>query len=186
MRELEVSAGPLDLVIANAGIGKQTSALEFNADVMAQVIGVNLIGVSNTLAAVVPGMLQRQRGHLVALSSLASYKGMPGMLAYSASKSGVNAIMEGMRVELEPHGLRHHDLSRLGPHEHDVGPAIGHSQHADGRGRRRRNLAGHSAGQCFHAFPSSMVWQARLMSWLPRRWSDPFIRKMFKKLPRLD
>src|ERR1700682_2713736 len=68
-RELEKELGPIDLLIANAGIGSETSALRFDAEATARIIGVNLIGVANSLAAVLPGMLQRKRGHLVAISS---------------------------------------------------------------------------------------------------------------------
>lgn len=105
VKELEAKAGPIDLAIANAGVGLETSALDLQPADMAKVIGVNLLGVVNTFAAVLPDMLARQRGRLVAISSLASYGGLPRMLGYCASKSGVNAVMEGMRLEVERHGL---------------------------------------------------------------------------------
>ena len=61
--------------------------------------------VANSVAAVLPGMLRRGRGHLVAISSLASFRGMPLMAGYSASKAGVNALMDSLRVELRPRGI---------------------------------------------------------------------------------
>ncbi len=93
--ELEAELGPIDLLIANAGIGAETSAIDFDPAVFARIIDVNLLGVANTLAAALPGMIERKRGHVVAISSVAFYRGLPRMLAYSASKSGVNAADGG-------------------------------------------------------------------------------------------
>lgn len=186
VQELEAQAGPIDLVIANAGIGIETSALDLNAQDMAKVINVNLLGVVNTMAAVLPGMLQRGRGHLVGLSSLASYKGLPGMLAYCASKSGVNAILEATRLEVEPRGLHVTTIcpgwirTAMTEPLHQVIPQMLRVEVAAAEiwraiiNRKR-----------FHAFPPSMVWQARLMNWLPRCWGDAIICKMFNRIPHL-
>ena len=95
-------------------------ALDFSQDVFAETVRVNLIGVSNSIAAVLPGMRKHRRGHLAALSSLASYRGMPRMAADCASKAGVNALMDALRVELRTARDRLHDgLSGLGPHADD-------------------------------------------------------------------
>src|SRR5262249_35406087 len=102
---LEQQLGPTDLLIAAAGIGRETHALDFSPADMEAVIRVNLIGVAHSFAAVLPGMRQRRQGHLVALSSLASYRGFPRMAAYSASKAGVNALCDSFRVELKPLGI---------------------------------------------------------------------------------
>ena len=105
VRQLESQTGPTDLLIASAGVGQETSADAFSAEVFSHVIQVNLIGVSNSIAAVLPGMRERRRGHLAALSSLASYRGLPRMAGYSASKAGVNALMDSLRVELRNYGI---------------------------------------------------------------------------------
>ena len=105
VRDLESRLGPTDLLIASAGVGMETSALNFDAAVFETVVRVNLIGVANSVAAMLPGMLERKRGHLVGLSSLASYRGLPLMAGYCASKSGLNALFDALRVELKPHGI---------------------------------------------------------------------------------
>src|SRR3981081_1445547 len=51
-------------------------------------------------------MLRRGSGHLVAISSLAAFKGLPGESAYCASKAAVNAYLEGLRIQLRDHGIR--------------------------------------------------------------------------------
>jgi short-subunit dehydrogenase len=65
-----------------------------------QTFRVNVLGLVYALEAVLPPMLSRGRGHLVAVSSLAAYKGLPGESAYCASKAAVNAYMEGLRIQL--------------------------------------------------------------------------------------
>lgn len=184
IKDLESQVGPIDLVIASAGIGAETSALDFQASVMARVIGVNLIGVSNTFAAVLPGMLERHKGHLVAISSMASYRGLPRMLGYCASKSGVNALMEGMRLEVEPRGLQVTTIcpgfvrtpmtapfQKAIPEMLELEPAVEEIWWAIRRGKR------------FHAFPRSLVWQTRLFNCLPARWTDGMVRKMIGRIP---
>src|SRR2546423_15217329 len=50
-------------------------------------------------------MLVRRRGHLLAISSLASYRGLPGLAGYCATKAAVNTLMEGLRPELKAWGI---------------------------------------------------------------------------------
>jgi short-subunit dehydrogenase len=66
---------------------------------------VNTLGVIYAIEAVLPDMLKRGKGHLAAISSLASYLGMPGESAYCASKAAVNFYMDGLRIELRPRGI---------------------------------------------------------------------------------
>src|SRR5207302_2247771 len=56
---LQECLGPTDLLIASAGIGRETSALNFCAADVEATLRVNLIGVANSIAAVLPGMLER-------------------------------------------------------------------------------------------------------------------------------
>jgi NAD(P)-dependent dehydrogenase (short-subunit alcohol dehydrogenase family) len=102
---LEERLGPVDRLIASAGVGFETSALCLDAQALETIIRVNLIGVSNSFAAVLSGMIARKRGHLVALSSLASFRGLPRMAGYCASKAGLNALLDAFRVELAPLGI---------------------------------------------------------------------------------
>ncbi len=87
VRQLETQLGPTDLLVASAGIGIETPAETFRAEDFTAQIQVNLIGVVNTLDAVLPGMCQRRSGQIAALSSMASYRGLPHMGGYCASKS---------------------------------------------------------------------------------------------------
>ncbi len=102
---LRESFGPIDVLIANAGIGPTRDAADFSADEVAEVININVIGASNSVAAVVPEMIARGSGQLVAISSLAAYRGLPRSAAYCASKAAVSAFFESLRLDLEPRGI---------------------------------------------------------------------------------
>jgi short-subunit dehydrogenase len=97
--------GPVDLLIANAGYGVPTTLDPINADEIDATFKINTMGVIYAIEAVLPEMLQRRQGHLAAVSSLASYLGMPGESAYCASKAAVNVYMEGLRVQLRRRGI---------------------------------------------------------------------------------
>jgi short-subunit dehydrogenase len=98
--DIEHRLGPTDTIVANAGFGAPTHLDPLNIDDVEQTIRVNVMGVIYSIEAVLPGMLNRGRGHLVAISSLAAFKGLPGESAYCASKAAVNAYMEGLRISL--------------------------------------------------------------------------------------
>ena len=104
--ELEQQLGPCQVLIANAGIYRKTEVLDFDAETQNAVIVTNVQGVMNSVAAVLPGMIQRQQGHLVAVSSIAAMLGLPGAGAYCASKAALNALFQSLRVDLYPHGLQ--------------------------------------------------------------------------------
>jgi len=97
--------GPIDLLIANAGVGATTDAAEIQPGEVARVINVNVIGAANSVAAVVPDMVAQGRGQLVAISSLAAYRGLPKSAAYCASKAAVSAFFESLRLDLQPRGI---------------------------------------------------------------------------------
>ncbi len=97
--------GPIDLLVANAGVANPSSALEFSADSFERMVRVNVLGVAHAIEAVLPAMLRQGRGHLVGISSLAAYRGLPGSAGYSASKAAVSTLLEGFRVELRSFGI---------------------------------------------------------------------------------
>ncbi|HEV2859627.1 MAG TPA: SDR family NAD(P)-dependent oxidoreductase [Pyrinomonadaceae bacterium] len=97
--------GRVDILIANAGMSTTTAATALRADEAGDVISVNVIGVVNSVAAVLPDMIEKKRGHLVAISSLAAYRGLPKSGAYSASKAAVSTLFESLRLDLRQSGV---------------------------------------------------------------------------------
>ena len=98
--------GPPDLVIANAGISAGTlgEAIEDIAKLRA-VLDVNVIGMAASLAAFAPAMRQAGRGTLACIASVASFRGLAGNGAYSASKAAARTWCESLRTELYGSGV---------------------------------------------------------------------------------
>ena len=177
--------GPIDLLIACAGIGIETPASTLDPALFARIINVNLIGVSNSFAAVLPGMLTRGRGHLAAISSLASYRGLPLMAAYCASKSGVNALMEAIRIEAEPRGIKTTIICpgwvRTPMIAHLTVPMPDMLEVGDAA---RRILTAICKGKRFVAFPARTAWRLRVLRMFPAGVSDWAVRRFMASMKR--
>ncbi len=103
--KLSSKFGPIDVLFANAGVGATTHATDLEAKQVASLFDVNIIGVVNSVTAVIPEMVQRGQGQLVAISSLAAYRGLPKSAAYCASKAAVSAFFESLRLDLHGSGV---------------------------------------------------------------------------------
>jgi len=98
-------AGGVDRVIANAGVGIRDSLHVGDAEAVARLMAVNVVGVTNTIVPFVPVMLRQGTGTLVAMSSMAGHRGLPGRAAYSASKAAVITFMDALRMQLQGTGV---------------------------------------------------------------------------------
>jgi short-subunit dehydrogenase len=103
--KLSSGFGPIDVLIANAGIGPTRDPAKFDSKEVAEVMSINVVGASNSVAAVLPEMVARGKGHLVVMSSLAAYRGLPKSAAYCASKAAVSVFFESLRLDLGPRGI---------------------------------------------------------------------------------
>jgi hypothetical protein len=98
--------GAPDLVIANAGISAGTaSELIEDVDTLRRVLEVNVVGMAASLAAFAPAMRRAGRGTLVCIASVASFRGLAGNGAYSASKAAARTWTESLRTELHGSGV---------------------------------------------------------------------------------
>jgi short-subunit dehydrogenase len=97
---------PLDLVIANAGISAGTGLGGESGAQTRAIFAVNLEGVMNTVLPAAEAMRPRGTGQIAIVSSLASFRGMPGAPAYCASKAAVRVWGEGLRGQLAKDGIK--------------------------------------------------------------------------------
>jgi short-subunit dehydrogenase len=102
---IEAELGPVDALVANAGIGAYGAFADENPEHMEQLLRVNVLGTMHAVHAVLPGMISRRRGQLVALGSIAGKIGAPFEAIYSASKFAQVGLMESLAVELTPYGI---------------------------------------------------------------------------------
>jgi NAD(P)-dependent dehydrogenase (short-subunit alcohol dehydrogenase family) len=103
----ERAFGPVEGLFANAGTGGTFAPLgAYDDDVFDAVMRTNLSSVFWAIKRVLPGMIARRRGSILVTGSLASERGMPGNVAYVASKHGVLGLARAAAIEAAPHNVR--------------------------------------------------------------------------------
>lgn len=98
--------GQVGVLVNNAGIYQRRTFSDLTLDDWQRTIDVNLTGCFNCAKAVVPGMLEKEEGNIVNISSMLGFKGTSHGAHYAASKSGVIAFTKSLALELSPHGIR--------------------------------------------------------------------------------
>lgn len=98
--------GGVDVLFANAGVSAYGLAHELTEEEWDTVIDINLKGVWLAAKAVIPGMIERGRGVIIANSSIAGLRGLGRMSHYTASKWAVTGLVKSLAIELAPHGVR--------------------------------------------------------------------------------
>lgn len=105
IRQADDELGGLDLIVANAGIGGPRSIAKMTWESIAPMLAVNFNGAIATLTAVLPRMMERRRGHLVGVSSIAALTGLPSGAPYCGSKGGLTTFLDSLRIDLAPSGV---------------------------------------------------------------------------------
>lgn len=105
--EAEAAFGPVDVLVNNAGIAPDGREFaDMNPESFDRILAINLGGIANGVFTFAAAMRERGRGHIVNTSSQAGLTAsVPGVGAYAVAKFGVTALTEGLRQELEPHGV---------------------------------------------------------------------------------
>ena len=97
--QVEADLGPIDIVVANAGITRDAPFHKMTPDQWREVIDTNLTGVFNTIHPVWPGMRERKFGRIVVISSINGQKGQFGQVNYAATKAGDLGIVKSLAQE---------------------------------------------------------------------------------------
>ena len=175
-------AHPLDLVIANAGIGAGTGRGGEPAAQVRKVFAINVDGVFNTILPAIEHMRTRRRGQIAIMSSLAGFRGFSGAPAYGASKAAVKVYGEALRGDLAGAGIEVSVIcpgfvkSRMTARNKFPMPFLMESERAArviqrGLARNRGRIA----------FPLPMYFIVWLIASLPPRLTDLFVRRLPKK-----
>jgi NAD(P)-dependent dehydrogenase (short-subunit alcohol dehydrogenase family) len=105
LAEVRAAAGPLDVLINNAGIGAYAVAEEISLADLRRTMETNFFGVVRLTQRVLPEMRAQRRGRIVQMSSLAGRLAIPLFSAYSASKFALEGWSDALRLELYPFGI---------------------------------------------------------------------------------
>jgi 3-oxoacyl-[acyl-carrier protein] reductase len=104
-KEVEAAHGPVEVLVANEGITKDTLLLRMSEDDFTSVIDTNLTGAFRVIKRASKGMIRLRKGRVVLISSVSGLYGAPGQINYSASKAGLVGIARSLTRELGSRGI---------------------------------------------------------------------------------
>lgn len=178
---IEDQLGAIDMVMLNAGIYKRDSVKTFNSADFDATIDVNLKGTAHCLSAIMPRMLERQKGRILVVASVAGYSGLPGAAAYGASKAALINMCEALYPELLKNNIC---LSVVNPgfvdtpltkkNDFPMPFLITEEQAAN------HMMRGLQSSRFEIAFPWKMVFISKLLSRLPDSLRFAITRKMLR------
>jgi 3-oxoacyl-[acyl-carrier protein] reductase len=128
--EVEAALGPIEVVVANAGITRDTLLLRMSEDDFTDVIDTNLSGAFRVVKRASKGMLKARFGRIILVSSVVGLYGSAGQVNYSASKSGLVGLARSITRELGARGITANVVAP-GFIETDMTAALPEAQQAD-------------------------------------------------------
>lgn len=104
--EAEQDAGPIDVLVNNAGYGHEGVLEESSIEELERQFAANVFGPVAMMKAVLPSMRERRRGHIVNVTSMGGFITMPGISYYCGSKFALEGISQSLAAEVAPFGVR--------------------------------------------------------------------------------
>jgi NAD(P)-dependent dehydrogenase (short-subunit alcohol dehydrogenase family) len=101
----EADLGPIDVLVCNAGVSRSIDFLDVDEAEWDRVLDINLKGLFNTLRTVLPGMVERERGRVVSISSISAKVAYPRFSHYNASKFGGLGLVQTLAAEMAQYGI---------------------------------------------------------------------------------
>lgn len=152
VRQAEARFGRIDVLVNNAGYGYLAAVEEGEDDEVRAMFETNVFGLIRVTKAVLPGMRQRRRGHIVNISSVGGLVGFPGIGYYNATKFAVEGLSEALAKETTSLGIRV-TIVEPGPFRTDWAgrslktPKTAIADYASSAGARRAAIQGYSGRQ---------------------------------------
>ena len=98
--------GPGIALVLNAGTYQADSAESFSSEAFRETVDLNLVGTAHCIEALMPAWIERRRGHLAVVSSVAGYRGLPMAVSYGATKAALIAMCESLKFDFDRLGLK--------------------------------------------------------------------------------
>lgn len=180
---IEGELGPIDLALLGAGMYVPFDIRDIDTKGFAETMALNVDGVINAAAAVLPSMLARKSGHIAIMGSLFGYSGWPENGAYGASKAAVINLAESLKLELEPEGI---NVTIINPGFVDTPLNASYDSkkklYVMSKERCARKILEKLPGKPYEiAFPPQVEGFLKTMRSLPRAASFPLIRWFHKR-----
>ncbi|MBT4521738.1 MAG: SDR family oxidoreductase [Halieaceae bacterium] len=200
-------AGTIDIVVNNAGYGISGAIEDTSLEESRALFETNFFGVHRVCRAVIPLMRKQGRGHIINIGSLGGVVTIPFQAFYSATKSALAGLSDGLSMELAPFGIR---VTRIEPGDYQTGftanrvwtdesgsgsvyrersqRAVSIMEHDEQNGAEASELAGKllqivQMKRPDLVYREGMLGQTLgviLLAWLPNRWAQQIIMKMYK------
>lgn len=106
VEHIEQEIGEIDILVNNAGINMKKHAVEVTDEDFSRIIHTNLNAVFSLTRACAKRMIARQKGSILMISSMAAYYGIDRVVAYTASKTGVEGMVKALAMEFSQHNVR--------------------------------------------------------------------------------
>jgi NAD(P)-dependent dehydrogenase (short-subunit alcohol dehydrogenase family) len=168
--EIESALGPIDLAILNAGTWRPLSAQKFDAGAVREALETNYMGAVHCLEALLPRMIERGRGHIAIMASVAGYRGMPRAGGYAPTKAALINLAESLYADVSRFGIK---VSIINPGFVDTPMTRGSETPmpflVSAEDASVRILQGLRKGKFEIAFPWPLVWPLKFARILPYR-----------------
>jgi len=105
-QQIKNDFGKIDVAILNAGTSHRADIKNYSYDIAKRIFDTNVFGIINFIEQLIPDFIERKEGMIVGVSSLAESRGFPRSGFYNASKSAVSLMLESLRIELRPYGIK--------------------------------------------------------------------------------
>jgi short-subunit dehydrogenase len=125
VKKLTEEVGAIDVAVVNAGVGLHGPFIDADVADLDRVMRINYLGSIHVLKAVLPGMIERRRGHVAVIGSISGRMGSPFEAGYSASKFALTGLTEALSIELSAFNI-HVTLVSPGPTTTNFFEASGH------------------------------------------------------------
>lgn len=188
IRQIERALGPVDTLIASAGICRASTVDDLRISHLQEIVQVNFLGTVYAIEAVLPSMLERGRGHIAGISSMAGVRGIPFEPGYSASKAAVAAYLESLRCELRHRGVTvttifpgYVQTPLLDEINGMMGADMSSGKAFSSKDAAARIFAGLERQRSYVSFPTPLWLSVRLSQLMPPRLYDRVMGRMFSR-----
>jgi short-subunit dehydrogenase len=179
LEAITIAWGGVDLALFFAGTHRPVRAWDLESGIARELFGLNVLGVTDALACVIPHLLQRGSGGIGIVSSVAGYRGLPTALMYGATKAALIHLAETLYLDLAPKGLGVYLINPgfvktpLTDKNAFRMPALISAEQA-----AREIVRGLERGAFEIHFPRRFTWWLKLMRILPYRWYFPLVHRI--------